>query len=141
MNVQEQYDQLINEHFGYEATDDVDGVMASLADQAEHHVVPSPVGVVHDKDKIRGYYEMLFADVKGESVTPVRRLHGDGFVVDEAIWHGHIADGRPFLLDGRSGDVSFRILHVFDTNGKISRENVWCDLAAIQQQLIGEGQR
>ena len=142
MTSQEQYDQLINEHFGYEATDDVDGVMASLAEQAEHHVVPSPVGILHDKTQIRAYYEGLFADIKGESVTPVRRLYGDGFVVDEAIWHGHVVDGRPFLLDGRSGDVSFRILHVFEiTDGTISRENVWCDLAAIQQQLAGEGQR
>ena len=39
--------------------------------------------------------------------------------------------------DGKSGDVSFRmLLHVFDIrDGKITRENVWCDLAAIQQQL------
>jgi ketosteroid isomerase-like protein len=136
MTLQDQYDRLINEHFGYEATDDVDGVVASLAEEAEHHVVPSPVGVLHDKDQIRGYYEMLFNDVKGESVTPVRRLYGEGFVVDEAIWHGHVADGRPFLLDGRSGNVSFRILHVFEiADGRITRENVWCDLAAIQQQL------
>jgi ketosteroid isomerase-like protein len=133
---QRQYDQIVNDHFGFEATDDVDGVMASLAEQVEHHVVPSPVGVLHDKDAVRAFYEMLFDDLKGESVTPVRRLYGDGFLVDEAIWHGRIADGRPFGCDGRSGDVSFRILHVFEfADGKIARENAWCDLAAIQQQL------
>jgi ketosteroid isomerase-like protein len=140
MSVQEQYDQIVNEHFMYEATDDIEGVMASLADRVEHHVVPTPVGILQDKDAIRGYYEMLFGDVKGESVTPVRRLYGDGFVVDEALWHGHIADGRAFLLDGKGGDVSFRMLHVFEiADGKISRENVWCDLAAIQQQLASAG--
>ncbi len=37
-------DRVIDEHFGYEASDDVDGVMASLAPDAEHEVVPSPVG-------------------------------------------------------------------------------------------------
>jgi ketosteroid isomerase-like protein len=132
----EQYDRIVNAHFEFEATDDVDGVMASLAEQVEHHVVPSPVGIQHDKAGIRAYYEALFTQLKGESVTPVRRLYGDGFLVDEAIWHGHIADGRPFGCDGRSGKVSFRILHVFDiADGKIARENVWCDLAAIQQQL------
>lgn len=79
---------------------------------------------------------MLFAEVKGDSVTPVRRLYGDDFVVDEVIWHGHIADGRPFLCAGKSGDVSFRLLHVFEIrDAKITRENAWCDLAAIQQQL------
>ena len=129
-------DAAIDEHFRFEATDDVEGVLASLAGDAEHHVVPSPFGVLRDRQRIRAYYEMLFHDVKGESVTPVRRLYGDGFVVDESIWHGTIADGRPFLAQGRSGRVSFRILHVFEfRDGKISRENVWCDLAAIQQQL------
>ena len=130
------FDQIINDHFMYEATDDVDAVMGSLTDDAEHHVVPSPVGVLTDRQQIRAYYEMLFASVRGESVTPVRRLYGDDFVVDEVIWNGHITDGRAFLCDGRSGDVSFRLLHVFEIrDGLICRENVWCDLAAIQQQL------
>lgn len=132
----QQIDALIDEHFGFEATDNVEGVVASLADDAEHHVVPSPVGVLRERSKIRDYYRMLFEDIKGDHVTPVRRLYGDGFVVDEAIWHGRIADGRPFLCPGRSGEASFRILHVFEFRaGRISRENVWCDLAAIQQQL------
>jgi hypothetical protein len=56
--------------------------------------------------------------------------------VDESLWHGRIEDGRPFLCDGRSGEVSFRLLHVFEfRDGKIGREQVWCDLAAIQRQL------
>lgn len=132
----EQIDRLIDEHFGFEATDNVDGVLGSLTSDAEHHVVPSPVGVLHDQQRIRAYYQMLFRDIKGESVTPVRRLYADDFVVDEAIWNGHIADGQPFLCPGKSGPVSFRILHVFQfRDGKICRENVWCDLAAIQQQL------
>jgi ketosteroid isomerase-like protein len=132
----EQIDRMIDEHFRYEAEDNIEGVVATLTHDAEHHVVPSPVGVLREPAKIRAYYEMLFGDVKGESVTPVRRLYGEDFVIDESIWHGHIADGRPFLCDGKSGAVSFRILHVFEfKDGKISRENVWCDLAAIQRQL------
>jgi hypothetical protein len=132
----DQYDQLINDHFMYEATDDVDGVMGSLAEEVEHLVVPSPAGPRRDKAEIRAFYEGLFADVKGQPPTPIRRQYGDGFVVDEVMWNGYIADGRPFGLDGKSGDVSFRLLHVFDiADGKITREAVWCDLAAIQAQL------
>jgi predicted ester cyclase len=79
---------------------------------------------------------MLFADLKGEGVTPVRRLYGKDFVVDETLWHGRIVNGRIFLCDGKSGKVSFRLLHVFELrDGKIRREQVWCDLAAIQRQL------
>lgn len=129
-------DQLVNTHFMFEATDDVEGVLASLAPGAEHHVVPSPFGVVREPSRIREFYSAMFKDIKGDSVTPVRRLYGDGFAVDEAIWNGRIEDGRLFGCPGRSGQVSFRLLHVFEFDGnKISRENVWCDLAAIQEQL------
>lgn len=131
-----QVDEIINQHFMYEATDDVDGVVGSLADGAEHEVIPSPFGVLSDRARIRDFYAQLFADLKGEGVTPVRRLYGDGFVVDETIWHGQVLDGRQFLCDGKRGAVSFRMLHVFELDGdKIRRENVWCDLAAIQKQL------
>jgi predicted ester cyclase len=129
-------DEIINQHFRYEATDDVAGVVGSLADEVEHEVVPSPMGMQTDRKKIAAFYTMLFADLKGESVTPLRRLYGKDFVVDESLWHGRIENGRIFLCEGRSGQVSFRLLHVFELEGeKIKREQVWCDLAAVQKQL------
>jgi ketosteroid isomerase-like protein len=132
----QQMDQLINDHFGFEAADDVEGVLASLADEVRHEVVPSPVGAQTDKAGIREYYKMLFADLKGESVTPLRRLYGEDFVVDEALWNGRVENGRPFHMDGKRGKVSFRLLHVFELKGgKIASEQVWCDLAALQAQL------
>jgi predicted ester cyclase len=94
------------------------------------------LGALTDHDAIRGMYTRLFADVKGEGVTPVRRLYGDGFVVDETVWHGRVDDGALLGVPGRSGQVSFRMLHVFEiADGEITREQVWCDLAALQQQL------
>ncbi|HWR15055.1 MAG TPA: ester cyclase [Terriglobales bacterium] len=133
----EQMDQVVTEHFMYEAMDNIEGVLGSLVADAEHEMVPSPMGgALHNADQIRAFYNMLFADIKGEDVTPVRRLYGDTFMVDEAIWHGRVENGRSFGCAGKSGKVSFRILHVFEfRDGKISRENVWCDIAAIQQQL------
>jgi ketosteroid isomerase-like protein len=132
----DEMDRAVNEHFGFEAADDLDGVMASLAAEVEHEIVPSPVGVLHDKAKVRDYYAMLFATVKGEGVTPHKRYYGDDYVDDETLWHGEIGDGRAFLCDGKSGKVSFRLLHIFEfENGKITREQAWCDLAAIQRQL------
>ena len=135
----EQMDDLVAEHFRFEATDDVEGVLGTLADGAVHEVLPSPVGAIDDRDRQRAYYEMLFDCLTGESVEPLRRYYGDDFLVDESLWHGRIEDGRPFLCDGKSGDVSFRLLHVFEMqDGKITREQVWCDLAAIQRQLGAE---
>jgi ketosteroid isomerase-like protein len=132
----QQIDRIIDQHFMFEATDNVDGVLDSLTSDAEHEVVPSPFGALRGRERIRPFYEMLFGDMKGEAVTPIRRLYGEDFVVDETMWHGRIDDGRVFLCDGRSGPVSFRLLHIFELkDGKISRENVWVDLAAIQRQL------
>jgi hypothetical protein len=133
---QAELDQLINDHFMYEATDNLDGVMDTFADNIRHEGVPSPVGELTAKADIRDYYTDLFGKLRGESVTPLSRYYGDDFVVDETLWSGHITDGSPVLCDGKSGDVSFRLLHVFEVkDGKIAREQVWLDLAAIQQQL------
>lgn len=132
----EQIDQLIDEHFRFEATDDVDGVVASLAPDAAHHVIPSPVGPIHGREAACAFYRRLFAALAGEKVTPVRRLYGGDFVVDEVLWEGQVVDGAIFLCDGRSGPVCFRMLHVFEFEGElIKSEQVWCDLAAIQAQL------
>jgi ketosteroid isomerase-like protein len=132
----EQMDALVEEHFRFEATDDVDGVLSTLLDGAVHEVIPSPAGALTELAEQRAYYELLFDSITAESVEPLRRCYGDDFLVDESLWHGRIEDGRPFLCDGHSGEVSFRLLHVFEfRDGKISREQVWCDLAAIQRQL------
>jgi predicted ester cyclase len=133
---QREMDNLIDEHFGFEAAVDVEGVLGSLTDDVRHEVVPSVMGAQTDKSGVREFYRMLFSDLKGEGVTPLRRLYGEDFVVDETMWHGRVADGRPFLMPGRSGKVSFRLLHIFELRGgKIASEQVWCDLAALQRQL------
>ena len=132
----EDMDKAVNDHFAFEAADDLDGVMASLAGEVEHEIVPSPVGAQTDKAGVRAYYAQLFESVKGEGVTPIKRYYGDDFIIDETMWHGEIKDGGVFLCDGKSGKVDFRLLHIFEfKDGMISREQAWCDVAAIQQQL------
>lgn len=129
-------DRRINEHFGFEATDNVDGVLATLATDVEHDIVGSPTGPTHGRESARGFYEALFADLSESKVRPVRRLYGENFLVDESLWQGK-APGRPFGLEGRGRPLEFRLLHVveFAESGAIKRENVWLDLAAIQRQL------
>jgi hypothetical protein len=125
-------DQMVNEHFGYEATDDIEGVLGTLTDDVQHHVVGSGWGPLRGKDAVRPFYEQLFSDLKGEGVEPVARWYGDDFLVDETLWTGFVEDGRCFGLAGRSGHVTFRLLHVFEfRDGLISKENVWSDVVAI----------
>jgi hypothetical protein len=140
----QQMDDQVNQHFMYEATDDIDGVVGSFTENEEihHEAVPSPMGPLKSLAQVRAYYEMLFPSVRGESVTPIMRLYGDDFLVDEAIWTGEIIDGHWCLCDGMRGHVSGRLLHVFEfaADGKIKSERVWVDLGAIQQQ-IGTAER
>lgn len=131
-----QMDRQIDEHFGYEGNDDVEGVLATLADDATHDVVGSPLGQLHGREAARPFYEALFADLSESKVTPIRRLYGEQFLVDESLWEGR-APGRPFGLVGNNRPLAFRLLHVveFADSGKMQREQVWLDLASIIHQL------
>jgi hypothetical protein len=132
----EQMDQKIDEHFGFEASDDVEGVLATLANDAEHDIVGWPGGPTHGRNAARAFYETLFVDLANGKVDCVKRLYGGDFLVDESVWRGK-APGRPFGLEGKNRPLEFRLLHIieFADNGDIQRENVWLDLAAILKQL------
>jgi len=129
-------DQKLDEHFDYEARDDVEGVVGTLDENVEHDVVGWPGGPSRGRDQAREFYEATFPDLADGRVTSRRRLYGDNFMVDDSIWSG-IAKGRPFGFEGRNRPLQFRLLHVleFTDRGDIARENVWLDIAAIQQQL------
>jgi predicted ester cyclase len=131
-----QMDAKLDEHFAFEAADDVGGVLATLTDDVEHDIVGWPSGPVRGHAAVRPFYEALFADLADGEVRSTRRLYGDNFMVDDSVWRG-TAPGRPFGIEGGGRPLEFRLLHVleFSDAGDISRENVWIDLAAIQQQL------
>ena len=132
----EQMDPKLDEHFGYEARDDIDGVVGTLSADVEHDVVGWPAGPSVGRDQARAFYEATFPDLAEGQVTSIRRLYGDDFMVDDSIWSG-VAVGAPFGFEGRGRPLKFRLLHVleFTTEGDIRRENVWLDIGAIQQQL------
>lgn len=132
----EQMDLKIDEHFGFEARDDVEGVLRTLAPDVDHDIVGWRLGPTKGREAARPFYETLFADLSDGRVTCLKRLYGDKFLVDESLWQGR-APGRPFGIEGKDRPVEFRLLHVieFSDGGEIQRENVWIDLAAIIQQL------
>jgi len=131
-----QMDAKLDEHFGFEAADNVEGVLATLTDDVEHDIVGWPSGPVRGHANVRPFYETLFADLADGRVESRRRLYGENFMVDDSVWRG-TAPGRPFGIEGKGRPLEFRLLHVleFSNAGDISRENVWIDLAAIQRQL------
>jgi predicted ester cyclase len=131
-----QMDRKIDEHFGYEAADNVEGVLATLAPGATHDIVGYPTGPTRDPESIRRFYVQMFGDLADGHVTPLKRLYGENFLVDESVWEGRAA-GKPFGFDGHDRPLKFRLLHVveFTGEGRIQREQVWLDMAAIARQL------
>jgi hypothetical protein len=132
----QQMDRKMDEHFGFEHRDDIEGVLSTLTDDVEHDIVGWPSGPARGRDGARTFYETLFLDLADGKVECAKRLYGHNFMVDESVWSGK-APGRPFGLDGRNRPLKFRLLHVmeFADSGDIKRENVWIDLASIMQQL------
>ena len=132
----QQMDAKMDEHFAFEGGDDVEGVLATLTDDAEHDIVGWPLGPTRGREAARRFYETMFVDLADSKVQTVKRLYGDNFMVDESLWSGQ-APGKPFGIDGRGRPLEFRLLHVveFSAEGDIQRENVWVDLAAIIRQL------
>src|SRR5829696_8907542 len=108
----EEMDRVVDDHFRFEATDDLDGVMASFAPgPLRHEIIPSPIGEISDRQDIRDYYTMLYACAQGDKATCIRRLYGDDFLVGlksaESRWGVHELrrsnSGHALLDAGRGG--------------------------------------
>src|SRR4051794_33700179 len=113
----EQMDRKIAEHFGFEAADDIEGVVGTLAPDAEHDIVGWPTGPTHGRDAARPFYLQLFKDLSESKTTARKRLYGENFLVDETLWEGR-APGRPFGIEGKNRPLNFRLLHVVEFTEK-----------------------
>lgn len=129
-------DELMDRHFAFEMADDVDGVLATLATDAQHDIVGAPDGPTIGHSQTRPTYEQVFADLAGERVETLHRYYGQNALTDESLWIG-TAVGSPLGIPGGNRPLRFRILHVMEFNeaGLITRENVWLDHNAITTQL------
>src|SRR6478672_5204788 len=81
----QQMDAKIDEHFGFEAADNIDGVLATLAPDATHDIVGSPGGPTRGRENARAFYNRLFADLSESNARVVKRLYGQNFLVDESV--------------------------------------------------------
>ena len=129
-------DQVMDDHFKFEAAEDMASLLGTVTDDVLHDQVGNPMGLRRGKDEMIGFYEVLFADTEQTGVTPLHRLYGESSAVDDIMWEGYTT-GLPFGLNGPRTLTRFRLLHVFEfRDGLISRENVWLDYSALREQLF-----
>jgi steroid delta-isomerase-like uncharacterized protein len=131
----EEMDKVFASHCEAEAAHDVEAILDTLTDDAEHDVVGDPAGVLRGRNAIATRYKDMFAALTQDTIEPIRRYHGNGFFVDESRYVGRVIG--PFMgMPGGNKPVDFRLLHICEfRDGRMSRENVWFDVAAILQQL------
>jgi steroid delta-isomerase-like uncharacterized protein len=132
---QQQMRALVERHLKAEGAGDVEGAVAVYTDDIEHDVVGWPTGPLTGKDAARGFYQHLTANFRTEDEQPTRQYWTDDAMVLDQMMTGTVT-GSMLGMPGNGRSITFRILHVFEfKDGLISRENVWLDGAAIQQQL------
>jgi steroid delta-isomerase-like uncharacterized protein len=128
-------DELVERHMAAEAVGDIDRAIGVYADDVEHDVVGWPTGPTNGRQGARAFYEYLGANFRGTAAEATRQWHADDALVIEHAMVG-VVTGTLLGLPGLDREISFRMLHVFEfEDGKIHRENIWLDTAAIQAQL------
>jgi len=128
-------DRLIARHIAAEQAGDTAAAVAVYTDDVVHDVVGAPAGPRHGRAAAQEFYDDLVANIATETMVVTQCHHGAEHCVVEHEWTGTVpGEFLGFAGDGRR--ITFRMLHVFAfRDGRISRENVWLDGAAIAAQL------
>ena len=87
-------DQVMDDHFRFEASENMEALLRTVTDDILHDQVGNPMNARHGKEEMVAFYEVLFADTEQTNVTPLHRLYGDSFAVDDVIWERYTT-GRP----------------------------------------------
>jgi predicted ester cyclase len=128
-------DQLVDVQLRAEHDGDIEAILASMAETVIHDLVGSLDNPIQGLPAVRRRYHDVLAATVHERDVPLRRLYGPNFVLDERVWSGRLT-GRAFDIDGHGRWISHRVLWLLEVrDGRIVRETVWNDLAAIRRQL------
>ena len=113
----------VEAHFHNETPDNVEKAVALYTDDISWESPSRGLVLRTAEDALAGYHD-IFASLKMDSHTHLRRFATEDFVFDDCIYHGtYVADHMknfPFPVGTR---VSLRLAHVFEMrDGKIARE-------------------
>ena len=129
------FDRIVDGQLRAEHDGDLEAILAPMADLIVHDVVGSADGPIRGLAAVRRRYQEFLTATVHERDVPIRRLYGSDFVFDEHAWHGRLT-GHAFDIDGHGRWISYRVAWLIDVrDGRIVRQTVWNDLAAIRRQL------
>jgi hypothetical protein len=131
----EHMERLIERHITAERERDIAAILATCSPDIEQDAIGREPSVIRGRDALEAFYREFMADLEYATVTSVRRLYGDDFIVDESLIDA-VAHGRPFDMEGYGRPIRFRTLRVFEISEElIRRVSVWADLSTIHAQL------
>jgi predicted ester cyclase len=131
----EKMERLIERHITGERERDIVAILATCTPDVEQDAIGRQPNVIRGHDALEAFYREFMADLEYATVTIVRRLYGDDFIVDESMIDA-VAHGRPFDMEGYGRPIRFRTLRIFEVGDElIRRVSVWADLSTIHAQL------
>jgi len=126
---------LVDTHLHALRDGDLETIMGTVRDDVEYDLIGAVPNSLRGRDAVRAHHLQEFANTMHERDVPLRRLYGEGFVVDELIWEGRIT-GRVGSLVGNGRRVTQRILRIFEVHdGRVARQSIYFDFAAMTRQL------
>src|SRR5256885_17260388 len=108
----DEMDRVLERHIAAQQKRDVEGILATYADDIVHDAVGRDPNPLHGKVAVGAFYRESLGDLENTKVLPVRRLYGEDFVMDESLIDSY-AHGRTFDFEGYSLTVRFWIRRSF----------------------------
>ena len=126
---------LIEAHLRAEGSGDPDGAVANYTHDVEHDVVGFPGSPRQGIPAALEFYRQLVKEIRTDGEERLNTYYAVNAAIIENLMTATVT-GQFLGIPGNGKQVRFRILHVFEfRDGRISRENVWMDAAAVAEQL------
>jgi steroid delta-isomerase-like uncharacterized protein len=131
----DEMESLIEVHLRAEGSGDPDGAVANYTEDIEHDVVGFPGSPLRGIRGALEFYRQLVKEIRTDGEERLHTYYADDAVIIENLMTATVT-GQFLGIPGNGKQVRFRILHVFEfRDGRICRENVWLDGAAVAAQL------
>ena len=132
---------LIDAHMRAEGTGDPDGAVANYTEDIEHDVVGFPGSPLLGIPAALEFYRQLVKEIRTDGEERLHTYYADDAAITENLMTATVT-GQILGIPGNGKQVRFHTRHVFEfRDGRISRENVWLDGAAVAAQLTANPAR